>query len=114
MVHAQMCLEAARSSIPPREGSSTGWEDGMDRANLSCLTRTADTTMVYLDITTEDEAKALATLEGKGIQKVEKKWKNSDGSFVNSVACLQKKIIKISKPFLFCMACKSGKIQKKV
>ncbi|MFQ9704041.1 MAG: hypothetical protein ACLR0U_21855 [Enterocloster clostridioformis] len=34
-----------------------------------------DTTMVYLDITTEDEAKALATLEGKGIPKWRKNGK---------------------------------------
>ena len=36
--------------------------------------------MVYLDITTEDEVKALATLEGDSSVKTEKKWKNKNGS----------------------------------
>ena len=33
------------------------------------------TTMVYLDITTEQEAKALATLEDEGKSDISKKWK---------------------------------------
>ena len=41
------------------------------------------TTMVYLDITTEDSAKALATLENENDRKVTPKWKNTDGSLVN-------------------------------
>lgn len=36
--------------------------------------------MVYLDITTEDEVKALATLAGDLSAKIEKKWKNKNGS----------------------------------
>ena len=41
------------------------------------------TTMIYLDITTEEKAKALATLEDENDKKVSAKWKNSDGSLVN-------------------------------
>lgn len=40
------------------------------------------TTMVYLDITTEEKAKALATLEDENDRKVSVKWKNTDGSLV--------------------------------
>jgi len=39
--------------------------------------------MVYLDITTEDKAKALATLENENDKKVSKKWKNPDGSLTS-------------------------------
>jgi hypothetical protein len=39
--------------------------------------------MVYLDITTEDSAKALATLDNENDRKVTPKWKNKDGSLVN-------------------------------
>jgi len=41
------------------------------------------TTMVYLDVTTEQEAKALATLEDENDRKVSKKWKNGAGSLAN-------------------------------
>lgn len=36
--------------------------------------------MVYLDITKEDEVKALATLESETDTKAVPKWKNKDGS----------------------------------
>lgn len=36
--------------------------------------------MVYLDITTEDKAKALATLENEIDKKITKKWKKPNGS----------------------------------
>jgi hypothetical protein len=36
-----------------------------------------ETTMIYLDISTEQEAKALATLEDENDKKVSKKWKNN-------------------------------------
>ncbi|MCI9362211.1 MAG: integrase, partial [Hungatella sp.] len=41
------------------------------------------TTMVYLDITAEEKAKALATLEDENDKKVSAKWKNPDGSLVD-------------------------------
>lgn len=37
------------------------------------------TTMVYLDITTEQEEKALETLENEKQRRVEKKWKTVAG-----------------------------------
>jgi len=37
------------------------------------------TTMVYIDITIEQELKALATLEDENDKKVSKKWKNGKG-----------------------------------
>ena len=49
------------------------------------------TTMVYLDITTEDSAKALATLENENDRKVTPKWKNADGSLVNFCGLRNKK-----------------------
>ncbi|MFO7904617.1 MAG: hypothetical protein R6U98_18280, partial [Pirellulaceae bacterium] len=39
------------------------------------------TSMVYLDITTEQEAKALATLEDENDKRVSKKWKNDTNDF---------------------------------
>jgi hypothetical protein len=36
------------------------------------------TTMMYLDITTEQEAKALATLEDENDKSVSKRWHNAD------------------------------------
>ena len=41
------------------------------------------TTMTYLDITTEEKAKALATLEDENDRKISPKWKNADGSLVD-------------------------------
>lgn len=38
------------------------------------------TTMVYLDITTEQESKALATLEDEGKKGIPKKWKSQSKS----------------------------------
>ena len=39
--------------------------------------------MVYLDITAEEKAKALATLEDENDKKVSAKWKTPDGSLVD-------------------------------
>ena len=38
---------------------------------------------VHLDITTDDERKALATLEYEKDKNISKKWKNADGSLVD-------------------------------
>ena len=38
------------------------------------------TTMVYLDITIEQEAKALATLEDENDKSLTKKWRNANSS----------------------------------
>lgn len=47
---------------------------GFASASVRCMA------FVYLDITTEDEANALATLESEEDSKVKEKWKNNDSS----------------------------------
>lgn len=69
-----------------RHAKATHWlEDGMNIIQISFLLGHAslDTTMRYLDITTEDKRKALATLEGEEEKNVTKKWKDSSGSLVD-------------------------------
>ena len=66
-----------------RHAKASHWlEDGMNIVQISFLLghEQLQTTMVYLDITTEDEMKALATLEGDGNAKTDRKWKKKDGS----------------------------------
>lgn len=69
-----------------RHAKASHWlEDGMNIVQISFLLghEQLETTMVYLDITTEDERKALATLEYEKDKNVSKKWKNIDGSLVD-------------------------------
>ncbi len=42
-----------------------------------------ETTMKYLDITTEDKVNALATLEDEKEKSTSKKWKNDDGTLTD-------------------------------
>jgi site-specific recombinase XerD len=61
-----------------RHAKASHWlEDGMNIVQISFLLGHSNiqTTMAYLDITTEQEAKALATLEDEGKRNVSKKWK---------------------------------------
>jgi len=61
-----------------RHAKASHWlEDGMNIVQISFLLGHANiqTTMTYLDITTEQEAKALATLEDEDKRGVSKKWK---------------------------------------
>ena len=60
-----------------RHAKATHWlEDGMNIVQISFLLghSSVETTMVYLDITTEQEMAALATIEGEKNQKVSAKW----------------------------------------
>ena len=60
-----------------RHAKASHWvEDGMNIVQISFLLghSSVDTTMVYLDITTEQEMKALATLEDEKNQNVSVKW----------------------------------------
>ena len=65
-----------------RHAKASHWlEDGMNIVQISFLLghEQLQTTMVYLDITIEQELKALATLEDENDKKVSKKWKNVKG-----------------------------------
>jgi site-specific recombinase XerD len=66
-----------------RHAKASHWlDDGMNIVQISFLLghEQLQTSMVYLDITTEQEAKALATLEDENDNSVSKKWKNDTGS----------------------------------
>lgn len=66
-----------------RHAKASHWlEDGMNIVQISFLLGHAQlqTTMVYLDVTTEQETQALATLESEKDKSIPKKWhNNSDG-----------------------------------
>ncbi len=65
-----------------RHAKASHWlEDGMNIVQISFLLghEQLQTTMVYIDITIEQELKALATLEDENDKKVSKKWKNIKG-----------------------------------
>jgi site-specific recombinase XerD len=65
-----------------RHAKASHWlEDGMNIVQISFLLGHAQlqTTMVYLDITTEQEAKALATLEDENDKSLPRKWRNAGG-----------------------------------
>ena len=69
-----------------RHAKSSHWlEDGMNIVQISFLLGHAQlqTTMVYLDITTEQEAQALATLEDENDKSAPKKWKESGQSLAS-------------------------------
>lgn len=61
-----------------RHAKASHWlEDGMNIVQISFLLghEQLQTTMVYLDVTTEQEAKALATLDDENDNKLPKKWR---------------------------------------
>lgn len=65
-----------------RHAKASHWlEDGMNIVQISFLLghEQLQTTMVYMDITIEQELKALATLEDERNKKAPKKWKNKKG-----------------------------------
>lgn len=62
-----------------RHARASHWlEEGINIVQISFLLGHAQlqTTMVYLDISTEDELKALAVLEDENDKKITPKWKN--------------------------------------
>ncbi len=66
-----------------RHAKASHWlEDGMNIVQISFLLGHSNiqTTMAYLDITTEQEARALATLEDEDKRNISKKWKTDMGS----------------------------------
>lgn len=65
-----------------RHAKASHWlENGMNIAQISYLLghECIQTTMLYLDITTEQEEKALETLENENQRNIAKKWKNGGG-----------------------------------
>lgn len=69
-----------------RHAKASHWiEDGLSVVQVSFLLghSNLETTMKYLDITTEDKIKALSTLENEAEKKVSKKWKKTDGSLMD-------------------------------
>lgn len=63
-----------------RHAKATHWlENGMNLAQISHLLghENIQTTMIYLDITTEQELKALMTLEDENQKKMKKSWKTT-------------------------------------
>ena len=58
------------------------------------------TTMVYLDVTIEQKAKALATLEDENSRKAPKKWKDNNSLTGKFLWCKTNQAVKKkSKPF---------------
>ncbi len=69
-----------------RHAKASHWlEDGMNIVQISFLLghEQLQTTMVYLDITMEQEIQALSTLEDESDKKVSKKWKNRKDGLSN-------------------------------
>ena len=66
-----------------RHAKASHWiEDGLNVLQVSFLLGHAqlNTTMVYIDITTEETTKAMATLESEHDKTISKKWKKQDGT----------------------------------
>lgn len=75
-----------------RHAKASHWlEDGMNIVQISFLLGHAQlqTTMIYLDITIEQEIKAMATLESENDKKVSAKWKTPCNS-ISSMCGLKK------------------------
>lgn len=69
-----------------RHAKSSHWlEDGMNIVQISFLLghEQLQTTMIYMDISLEEKAKALTTMEDENDQKVTPKWKAPNGSLVD-------------------------------
>ena len=66
-----------------RHARASHWlEQGINIVEISVLLghEQLATTMKYLDISTEDQAKALATLDDENTRSISRKWKNKNGS----------------------------------
>lgn len=77
-----------------RHAKASHWiEDGLSIVEVQFLLghEQIETTMKYLDITTAEKVKALATLENEKEKKVEKKWKNSNVSSLTGFCGLSRK-----------------------
>lgn len=71
-----------------RHAKASHWlEDGINVAQISFLLghESLETTMKYLDITSEEKIKALATLESEKARSIPKKWKAANGTLLDFV-----------------------------
>ena len=69
-----------------RHAKASHWlEDGLNVVQISFLLGhgNLETTMRYLDITTEDKINAMATLENEKEKSVSKKWKSNEGTLAD-------------------------------
>lgn len=69
-----------------RHAKASHWlEDGINVVQISFLLghENLNTTMKYLDITTEEKVKALATLETEEEHNTPKKWRNNESSLTS-------------------------------
>jgi site-specific recombinase XerD len=69
-----------------RHAKASHWlEDGMNIVQISFLLghENLQTTMIYLDINTDQVSEALATIENEKDKMVTPKWKVNDGSLLN-------------------------------
>jgi len=74
-----------------RHAKASHWlESGMNIVQISFLLGHSrlQTTMIYLDITTEQKKQALATLEDENEKSAPKKWRNNNGS-LSSFCCVR-------------------------
>lgn len=84
----RLCKEVPEklSAHQIRHAKASHWlEDGMNIVQISFLLghEQLETTMVYLDVTTEQEMAALATLEDENNKNAPKRWKTDNGSLTN-------------------------------
>jgi len=78
-----------------RHAKASHWlDDGMNIVQISFLLghEQLETTMKYIDITTEQEANALATLEDENSKLMPKKWKTTNGSLADFCGAKQMKL----------------------
>ncbi len=69
-----------------RHAKASHWlEDGMNIVQISLLLGHAqlETTLIYLDVSLEQKAEALATLEDETVKKLPKKWKGKGSSLAD-------------------------------
>jgi len=81
----EICLDVPLNLHPHqfRHAKASHWlEDGINIVQISFLLGHAQlqTTMIYLDISKEQELQALATLESENDKKISPKWKTDNNS----------------------------------
>ena len=75
-----------------RHARASHWpEEGMNIVEISVLLghEQLATTMRYLDISTDDQIKAMATLEDENDSRVSVKWKNNNNGSLKSLVARQ-------------------------